>query len=142
MLVLGMASASLAQDVTAQQYNPATDYSSNYTPGLAPQFPFNPQFNHAFGSKQGLNIDDPFTVAALTGGLNAAYTTIVGLTVNSRTTDVCNKVNDILGVSDLATSTLAQGAASTEAGLTTTQAAIDGLVAKINEILQKSTLSC
>ena len=52
------------------------------------------------------------------------------------------QVNDILGVSDLATSTLAQGAASTEAGLTTTQAAIDGLVAKINEILKKSTLSC
>ena len=28
------------------------------------------------------------------GGANAAYTTIVGLTVNQRTTTVCNKVSN------------------------------------------------
>ena len=52
------------------------------------------------------------------------------------------QVNNILGVSDLAAQTLAQGDAATNAGLATTQAAVTAIISKINEILQKSTVSC
>ena len=48
----------------------------------------------------------------------------------------------MLNVGDLATQTVAVGDASTNAGLTSTQTAITAIVAKINEIIQKSTLSC
>ena len=48
----------------------------------------------------------------------------------------------MLNVGDLATQTLSQGDATTNAGLTSTQTAITAIVAKINEIIQKSTLSC
>ena len=54
----------------------------------------------------------------------------------------CFQVNQVLNVGDLATQTLTQGAATTDAGLTSTQTTITAIVNKINEILQKSTLSC
>ena len=58
------------------------------------------------------------------------------------TLSVSYQVNEILGVGDLATQTLAQGNAAPDASLTSVNTAITAIVAKINEILQKSTLSC
>ena len=51
------------------------------------------------------------------------------------------QVNEVLNVADLAAITLTQGTATTDAGLTSTQTAITTIVAKLNEILQKSTLN-
>ena len=48
----------------------------------------------------------------------------------------------MLNVGDLATQTVAVGDASTNAGLTSTQTAITAIVNKINEIIQKGTLTC
>ena len=51
------------------------------------------------------------------------------------------QVNEVLNVADLAAHTITQGAATTDAGKTTTQAAITAIVNKINEIIKKSTIS-
>jgi len=64
------------------------------------------------------------------GLANAGYTTIVGLAVNQRRIDVCNKVNEILNVANIATSTTAN------------VAALNAIENKINEILNKATLTC
>jgi hypothetical protein len=45
-------------------------------------------------------------------------------------------------VVDLAAQTLVEGSAATNAQLASTQTAITAIVNKINEMLQKSTLSC
>jgi len=55
---------------------------------------------------------------------------------------VSYQVNEILGIGDLATQTLAQGNAAPDASLTSVNTAITAIVSKINEILQKSTLTC
>ena len=52
------------------------------------------------------------------------------------------QINEMLNVADLATQTLSQGTNAADAGLTTTQAAITAIVNKINEIIQKGTLTC
>ena len=51
------------------------------------------------------------------------------------------QVNEVLNVADLAAHTITKGAATTDAGKTTTQAAITAIVNKINEIIKKSTIS-
>ena len=51
------------------------------------------------------------------------------------------QVNEVLNVADLAAITLTQGTATTDAGLTSTQTAITTIVNKLNEILQKPTIS-
>ena len=52
------------------------------------------------------------------------------------------QVNEILSIGDLATQTLAQGNAAPDASLTSVNTAITAIVSKINEILQKTTLTC
>jgi len=106
------------------------------------QSPNNPLAN-AFGVRQdSFSPADGVMAAAIAGGANAVYTTLGLLTVNSRVTNNCNKINEMLNVGDLAKQTVTVGDASTNAGLTSTQTAITAIVAKINEIIQKSTLSC
>merc|ERR1712115_97487 len=66
------------------------------------QSPNNPLAN-AFGVRQ-----DSFSpaggvmAAVIAGGANAVYTTIGLLTVNSRVTNNCKKINEMLNVGDLA----------------------------------------
>merc|ERR1719391_257290 len=52
---------------------------------------------------------DPITASAGIGVLNAGCTTLWGLTNAQRSRDVCNKVNEMLNVGDLATQTIATG---------------------------------
>jgi len=112
---------------------------------VAAQVPYQygANFNHAFADPRQDVLSDPaFVTSALVGGANAVYTTLGLLTVNSRVTNNCNKINEMLNVADLATQTVAVGDASTNAGLTSTQTAITAIVNKINEIIQKGTLTC
>merc|ERR1712001_45792 len=97
-------------------------------------------FNHAFADPRQGALSDPLIASALVGTANAAYTTVGLLTVNSRVTNNCNKINEMLNVGDLATQTLSKGDATTNAGLTSTQTAITAIVAKINELVPQSTL--
>jgi len=55
---------------------------------------------------------------------------------------MCFQMNEVLNVADLATQTIAQGNAATDAKLTSVNAAITNIVNKLNEILQKSTNTC
>jgi len=80
---------------------------------------------------------DPITAAAGIGVLNAGYSTLWGLSNAQRNRDVCNKVNEMLNVGDLATQTIAVSNANADM-----QTQINNIVNKINEIIQKSTLSC
>jgi hypothetical protein len=80
---------------------------------------------------------DPITASAGIGVLNAGYSTLWGLSNAQRNRDVCNKVNEMLNVGDLATQTIATSTANTDL-----QTIVNNLVNKINEIIQKSTLSC
>merc|ERR1711937_914491 len=106
------------------------------------QSPNNPLAT-AFGVRQdSFSPADGVMAAAIAGGANAVYTTLGLLTVNSRVTNNCNKINEMLNVGDLAKQTVTVGDSSTNAGLTSTQTAITAIVAKINEIIQKSTLKC
>jgi len=68
--------------------------------------------------------------------LNAGYTTIWGLQTASKTRDVCNKVNEVLNVGDLAATTTVDNSKAQ------IDIALAAIVNKINEILDKSTLSC
>jgi len=96
---------------------------------------------HNFGVRQSGEID-PVVMSVGVGVLNAGYTTLVGLQNAAKNRDTCNKINDILNVGDLAAQTLVQGDAASNAQLASTQTAITAIVNKINEMLQKSTLSC
>jgi len=105
-------------------------YTSNYDP-----------VQHHFGVRQDGGVD-PLIAGLGVGALNAGYTTIVGLQNAQKTRDVCNKMNEVLNVADLAAQTIAQGNAATDAKLTSVNAAITNIVNKLNEILQKSTNTC
>ena len=52
------------------------------------------------------------------------------------------QVNEMLNVADLATQSVVAAPTAANAQLISTQTAITAIVNKINEILQKSTLSC
>lgn len=96
---------------------------------------------HNFGVRQAGDVD-PIVATLGVGALNAGYTTLAALQNAAKTRDVCNKMNDVLNVGDLAAQTLVEGSAATNAQLASTQTAITAIVNKINEMLQKSTLSC
>jgi len=104
-------------------------YTSNYDP-----------VQHHFGVRQ--DAVDPLVAGLGVGVLNAGYTTIVGLQNAAKTRDVCNKVNEVLNVADMPTTTVVAAPTAANAQLASTQTAITAIVNKINEILQKSTLSC
>merc|ERR1711923_370588 len=104
-------------------------YTSNYDP-----------VQHHFGVRQ--DGVDPLVAGLGVGALNAGYTTIVGLQNAAKTRDVCNKVNEVLNVADMPTTTVVAAPTATNAQLISTQTAITAIVNKINDILQKSTLSC
>merc|ERR1712109_35157 len=130
---------------SAQEEQSPSSYANYLTGGFQQPLYQGQQQSHPLADKrQGFNINniDGVTAAALSGGANAVYTTVGLLSVNSRTTNNCNKINEMLNVPDLATQTLTKGTNAADAGLTTTQAAITAIVNKINEILKKSTLKC
>jgi len=52
------------------------------------------------------------------------------------------QVNEVLNVADMPTTTVVAAPTAANAQLASTQTAITAIVNKINEILQKSTLSC
>merc|ERR1712115_653249 len=65
------------------------------------QSPNNPLAN-AFGVRQdSFSPADGVMAAVIAGGANAVYTTIGLLTVNSRVTNNCKKVNEVLNVATL-----------------------------------------
>merc|ERR1711953_1159492 len=103
-------------------------YTSNYDP-----------VQHHFGVRQ--DGVDPLVAGLGVGVLNAGYTTIVGLQNAAKTRDVCNKVNEVLNVADMPTTTVIAATTTTNAQLASTQTAITAIVNKINDILKKSTLS-
>jgi len=105
-------------------------YTSNYDP-----------VQHHFGVRQDGGVD-PLIAGLGVGALNAGYTTIVGLQNAQKTRDVCNKVNEVLNVADMPTTTVVAAPTAANAQLASTQTAITAIVNKINEILKKSTLSC
>merc|ERR1712156_344940 len=128
-----------------EEQSPSSSYANYLTGGFQQPLYQGQQQSHPVADKrQGFNINniDGVTAAALSGGANAVYTTVGLLSVNSRTTNNCNKINEMLNVADLGTQTLTKGTNAANAGLTTTQAAITAIVNKINEILKKSTLKC
>merc|ERR1711953_1063896 len=104
-------------------------YTSNYDP-----------VQHHFGVRQ--DGVDPLVAGLGVGVMNAGSTTILGLQNAAKTRDVCNKMNEVLNVADLATQTIATGNAATDASLTSVNTAITNIVNKLNEILKKSTNSC
>jgi len=109
-------------------------YTSNYDP-----------VQHHFGVRQdGIDIDiaGSYIASLGVGALNAGYTTIVGLQNAAKTRDVCNKVNEVLNVADMPTTTVVAAPTAANAQLASTQTAITAIINKINEILKKSTLSC
>jgi len=102
------------------------------------QSPATQGYADALGVKQDLDFledIDPMTATIGVGVGNLAATTVVGLVLNSRITDTCNKVNEVLNVASLSltTSTISDSVAKT---------AVQALETKINEILAKSTLTC
>jgi len=105
-------------------------YTSNYDP-----------VQHHFGVRQDGGVD-PLIAGLGVGALNAGYTTIVGLQNAAKTRDVCNKVNEVLNVADMPTTTVVAAPTAANAQLASTQTAITAIINKINEILKKSTLSC
>jgi len=54
----------------------------------------------------------------------------------------CLQVSEVLNVADMPTTTVVAAPTAANAQLASTQTAITAIVNKINEILQKSTLSC
>merc|ERR1711878_85977 len=130
---------------SAQEEQSPSSYANYLTGGFQqPLYQGQQQIHPVADKRQGFNINniDGVTAAALSGGANAVYTTVGLLSINSRTTNNCNKINEMLNVADLATQTVTVGDSSTNAGLTSTQTAITAIFAKINEILKKSTLKC
>jgi len=100
------------------------------------QSPATQGYADALGVKQDFLEDiDPMTATIGVGVGNLAATTVVGLVLNSRITDTCNKVNEVLNIASLSltTSTITDSVAKT---------AVQALETKINEILAKSTLTC
>merc|ERR1712156_535797 len=121
---------------SAQEEQSPSSYANYLTGGFQqPLYQGQQQSHPGADKRQGFNINN-------IDGVNAVYTTVGLLSVNSRTTNNCNKINEMLNVPDLATQTLTKGTNAADAGLTTTQAAITAIVNKINEILKKSTLKC
>merc|ERR1712115_155806 len=129
---------------SAQEEQSPSSYANYLTGGFQqPLYQGQQQSHPVVDKRQGFNINniDGVTAAALSGGANAVYTTVGLLSVNSRTTNNCHKINEMLNVADLATQTVTSSStASTVAA--STQTAITAIVNKINEILKKSTLKC
>lgn len=104
---------------------------------LGDQHPYTPYdpVQHNFGVRQAADID-PLVASLGIGALNAGYTTVVALNNAAKTRDVCNKMNEVLNVGNLGT------VVTTAANKADIDIALAVIVAKINEILDKSTLSC
>merc|ERR1712241_565800 len=118
---------------SAQEEQSPSSYANYLTGGFQQPLYQGQQQSYPLGAdkRQGFNMNniDGVTAAALSGGANAVYTTVGLLSVNSRTTNNCHKINEMLNVADLATQTVTVGDASTNAGLTSTQTAITAIVA-------------
>lgn len=151
MLALGLLGHAFVRGQETIQYkDPYTTSDYNYTPAAQQSTQnalsqYGAHFKHAFtnaDTAQERVTDDPLTMSLLTGTANALYTTVGLLSVNSLVTNNCNKINEMLNVADLSTQTLTQGTNAADAGLTSTQTAITAIVSKINEIIQKGTLTC
>merc|ERR1712073_138530 len=81
---------------SAQEEQSPSSYANYLTGGFQQPLYQGQQQSHPVADKrQGFNINniDGVTAAALSGGANAVYTTVGLLSVNSRTTNNCNKVN-------------------------------------------------
>lgn len=102
-----------------------------------PYTPYDP-VQHNFGVRQTADID-PLVASLGIGALNAGYTTVVALNNAAHTRDVCNKVNEMLNVADLGTVVVGGDGTVNKANIDSGFALI---VAKINEIIGKSTVSC
>merc|ERR1712012_219463 len=129
---------------SAQEEQSPSSYANYLTGGFQQPLYQGQQQSHPVADKrQGFNINniDGVTAAALSGGANAVYTTVGLLSVNQRTTNNCNKINEMLNVADLATQTITSSSTATTVAAST-QTAITAIVNKINEILKKSTLKC
>merc|ERR1719245_2929352 len=92
-LVLGLLGQRIVQADVAGQV-PFTSQS-----GYGSQYGAN--FNHAFADPRQDLLSDPISLTTLVGGANAVLTTVGLLTVNSRVTNNCNKLNEMLNVAEL-----------------------------------------
>merc|ERR1712115_119497 len=129
---------------SAQEEQSPSSYANYLTGGFQqPLYQGQQQSHPVVDKRQGFNINniDGVTAAALSGGANAVYTTVGLLSVNSRTTNNCHKINEMLNVADLATQTITSSSTAATVAAST-QTAITAIVNKINEILKKSTLKC
>lgn len=122
VLVFGLLGSCMGD---THEYVPYANYYDTYTPGstVTGGTVIYPRTNEPLS----YIFNEPSTWIGLA---NAGYTTIVGLAVNQRRIEVCDKVNEILNVANIATSTTAN------------VAALNAIENKINEILAKATLTC